>query len=66
MSGLRAKQRAINRVIKARAAAGAVCDPKITADRFGRRACSTCGAKAQTAKTIMLCGRTGRLPGVKA
>ncbi len=64
MSGIRAKQRAINRAIKARA--GGQCTPKITVGKAGARSCSTCGAKAQTAKTIMLCARTGRLPGVKA
>lgn len=66
MSGLRAKQRAINRVIKARGAAGAVCVPKIVIGKGGARSCSTCGAKAATSKTIMLCARTGRLPVVKA
>lgn len=64
MSGLRAKQRAIAKAVKARA--GARCIPKITVEKGGARSCSTCGAKAQTAKTIMLCARTGRLPGVKA
>lgn len=66
MSGIRAKQRAINRVIKARGATGAQCVPKIIVDKGGARSCSTCGAKAATSKTIMLCGRTGRLPGGKA
>jgi len=64
VSGIRAKQRAIGRAIKARA--GAVCTPKIVVAKAGARSCSTCGAKAQTAKTIMLCARTGRLSGVKA
>ena len=39
------------------------CQPKITVAKGGARSCSTCGAKAATAKTIMRCGRTGRLPG---
>lgn len=64
MSGIRAKQRAINKAIGARA--GARCDPKIVVLKGGSRECTTCHAKAQTAKTIMLCARTGRLPGVKA
>lgn len=42
------------------------CKPKITLEKGGSRSCSTCGAKAQTSKTIMLCARTGRMPGVKA
>ena len=66
MSGIRAKQRAINRVIRARGATDAKCVPKITVGKGGARSCSTCGAKAATSKTIMLCGRTGRLPGGKA
>lgn len=45
---------------------GEPCVPKITIGKGGARSCSTCGAKAATAKTIMLCARTGRLPGVKA
>lgn len=66
MSGVRAKQRAINRRIKAKAATALRCDPKITVGKGGARGCSTCGAKAATSKTIMLCARTGRLPVVKA
>lgn len=42
------------------------CKPKITAVKGGARSCSTCGAKAATSKTILLCARTGRLPGSKA
>lgn len=61
MSGILAKQRAIGKAIKARA--GATCVPKITVGKGGARGCSTCGAKASTGKTIMLCARTGRLPG---
>lgn len=63
MSGIRAKQRAITKAIKERA--GATCNPKITVGKTGARSCSTCGAKAATGKTIMLCARTGRLPGVR-
>ena len=65
MSGIRAKQRAINRVIRARGATDAKCVPKITVEKGGARGCKTCGARAQTAKSVMLCGRTGRLPGVR-
>lgn len=64
MSGIRAKQRQIAAAIKARG--GAVCVPKIVIGKGGARSCSTCSAKAATGKTIMLCARTGRLPGVKA
>ena len=64
MSGIRAKRRAIDKAIKARASA--TCVPKITVGKAGARSCSTCGAKAATAKTIMLCARTGRLPGARA
>jgi hypothetical protein len=66
VSGIRAKQRALNRRIKAKAAAALQCDAKISVGKGGARSCSTCGAKAATAKTIMLCARTGRMPGVKA
>ena len=59
MSGIRAKQR-IAKAIKVRGAG--TCAPKITVDKSGARSCSTCGAKASTKKTMMLCGRTGRLP----
>lgn len=38
------------------------CKPKIVVAKGGARSCSTCGAKAQTSKTIMLCARTGRMP----
>lgn len=62
MSGLRAKQR-INRVIKARGATDAKCLPKITVEKGGARSCKTCGAKAATSKSVLLCGRTGRMPG---
>jgi hypothetical protein len=62
MSGITAKQRAIAKAVKARA--GAKCTPKIAIGKHGARACTSCGAKAATAKTIMLCARTGRLPGV--
>ena len=65
MSGIRAKQRAINRVIRARGATDAKCAPKIVIAKGGARSCTACGAKAATSKTIMLCGRTGRLPGVR-
>lgn len=61
MSGLRAKLRKITKAVKARA--GAVCNPKIIFEKAGARRCSTCGARASTAKTIMLCARAGRLPG---
>lgn len=61
---IRAKQRQITAAIKARA--GAVCNPKIVVEKAGARRCSTCGARASTAKTMMVCARTGRLPGVKA
>lgn len=64
MSGIRAKQRAIKKAIAARA--GGKCTPSIVIGKHGARACTACGAKAATAKTIMLCARTGRLPGVKA
>lgn len=64
MSGIRAKQRAIGKAIAVRD--GATCRPKIVVAKAGARSCSTCGAKASTAKTIMLCARTGRMPGVKA
>jgi hypothetical protein len=60
LSGIRAKQRAIAKAVKARA--GAKCQPKITVAKGGARSCSTCSAKAATGKTIMLCARTGRLP----
>ena len=53
-------KRAIAKAIKARGVG--TCSPKITADKGGARSCSTCGAKAATKKTMMLCGRTGRLP----
>jgi hypothetical protein len=66
VSGLRAKQRALTRRTKATAAAALRCAPKITVGKGGARSCSTCGAKAATSKTIMLCARTGRLPGGKA
>lgn len=42
------------------------CKAKITTAKGGARSCSTCGAKAQTAKSVLVCARTGRLPGVKA
>jgi hypothetical protein len=61
----RTKLRAINAAIKQRAG-GQPCAAKIVVGKGGARSCSTCGAKAATAKTIMLCARTGRLPGVKA
>ena len=64
MSGIRAKQRKINAAIKARA--GATCAPKIVIAKGGAQSCTTCGAKASTAKTMLVCARTGRLPGVKA
>lgn len=50
----------VDRAIKPRG--GGTCVPKISIEKGGARSCSTCGAKAQTAKTMMLCGRTGRLP----
>ena len=64
MSGILAKQRKIHDAIKARASA--VCNPKIVIAKAGARSCSTCGAKASTGKTMLVCARTGRLPGVKA
>lgn len=65
MSGIRAKQRALAKVIRMKPA-GAVCTPKIVIGKGGARGCSSCGAKASTAKTVLVCARTGRLPGVKA
>lgn len=62
---LRGKMRALQKAIADRAG-GPPCDPKITVGKGGARSCSICGAKAATSKTIMLCARTGRLPGVKA
>jgi ribosomal protein S14 len=47
---------------RAKARAVAKCQPKIAVVKGGARSCSTCGAKAATSKTIMLCARTGRLP----
>lgn len=38
------------------------CKPKIVVEKSGARRCSTCGARAATSKTMMLCARTGRLP----
>jgi hypothetical protein len=60
------KMRKLTDFIKQRSAEGAVCNPKIVVLKGGARECTTCKAKASTAKTIMLCARTGRLPGVKA
>lgn len=41
---------------------GKKCVPKIVTGKDGARSCSTCGARAATAKTIMLCARTDQLP----
>ena len=63
MSGIDAKQRTITAAIKARGATGALpCKLKLVVEKDGARSCSTCGARAATTKTILLCGRTGRLP----
>lgn len=63
MSGIRAKQRKLAAAAKAAAAAGAVCKPNIVVAKAGARSCTTCGAKAMTSKSMLVCARTGRLPG---
>lgn len=47
---------------RAKQSTAAACKPKIVTAKGGARSCSTCGAKAATAKTIMRCARTGRQP----